>query len=323
MTSSNLPSSPREFTLFLHLPPELRIQIYRHACHPRITVLDYDPITNSFHCPTPPPALLQVSREARAEGLRLYRRCPLDLLPHELPADDSFPDDQFAIIGGLREQRYFYHHPDFDTLYVPRPRPRRHRHQPYEEDGFGLHASSRIYKLGYAPWVFEFERRLPWVKGDAVRRMAVDHVPASVRQPWEVYGKVCMMRSFGQLEEAYMVIGTVSDGSEGCNYDDDDSHRRSGEGGGASAEGREIEFVDPRADDAKIMGIMERVRESFRVELGEDLGLVDRARQQRERPGVGTKEIGLELVPKVVSDVGCRLALCAYSGLGGGGRAVC
>ncbi|KAL2267014.1 hypothetical protein VTJ83DRAFT_4291 [Remersonia thermophila] len=322
MTSTNSPSGPREFTLFPLLPPEIRIQIYRYCCHPRITVLAYDPVTTSFHCPTPPPALLQVSREARDEGLRLYRRCPLDILPCELPADDSFlhdrDDDELPVPGGLREQRYFYHHPDVDTLYVPRPRPR----------GEALPAGNPLaYRLGYAPWVFEFERRLPWVKGDAVRRLAVDHVPASVRQPWEVYGKVCMMRSFGRLEEAYMVIGTVSDGAEGGAVpgaaDDDDSHHRGGEGGGASAEGREIEFVDPRADDAKIMGIMERVRESFRVELGADMGLADRARLlHQERPGLGPKEMGLELVPKVVSDVGCRPALCAYAGLGGGGRAV-
>ena len=228
-------TSTQSFTLFPYLPPELRLQIYRHACHPRVTTLTYLPSPHdTFHSPTPPPILLHISHESRTEGLRLYLRCPLP------PSAGGSEDPEREEGGEGREERYIYHHPAQDTLYVPRP----------------------VDSAGYADWArVLFGSRMPGL-GAAVRRLAVDYVPAERRRPWEVYGKVCLMRGCGGLEEAFLIVSA-------CDGD--------GKGGGR---GREIEFVDPRADDEEIRGVMERVRESFRWELGEGeaLELVPKAK---------------------------------------------
>ncbi|KAK4035422.1 hypothetical protein C8A01DRAFT_48365 [Parachaetomium inaequale] len=278
MTSSP-PLFPSSFTLFPHLPPEIRLQIYHHACHPRVTTLTYHPSprgpddAGTFHCPTHPPTLLHISRESRAEGLRLYVKCHLP---------DQTTDEE--------EERYFYHHPHHDTLYLPRP--------PLSTDPQGL---------GYAAWAREFATaRMPRFARSVVRRLAVDYVPGEVRRPWEVFGKVCLIRGCPLLEEAYLVVNTGLGAGSGAGAGAGGGGGRDGDGD--ASEGREVEFVDPGAGDEVIVGIMERVRESFRVEVGEGMGL---GKDVEDEGGVD--QVGLELIPKakVLSAWGCRHVACA------------
>ncbi|KAK3294074.1 uncharacterized protein B0H64DRAFT_433320 [Chaetomium fimeti] len=264
-------TSLTSFTLFPLLPPELRLHIYHHACHPRVTTLSYLPAPrDAYQCLTPPPTLLHISRESRAEGLRLYAKCllpPLSSPPSPSPPNQQPPPEQTEPLQQPSAEddddahhhhhprRYFYHHPHLDTLYLPRP--------PRAADPLGL---------GYADWAREFAAGTGTGPGPGpgagvsglarvVRRLAVDYVPAEVRRPWEVFGKVCLIRGCPLLEEAYLVVGGGG-----------------GDGGGAEQPGssgtgrREVEFVDPAAGDAEIVRIMERVRASFRVELGDGDG---------------------------------------------------
>ncbi|AEO60699.1 hypothetical protein MYCTH_2310212 [Thermothelomyces thermophilus ATCC 42464] len=272
---SSSPSSSSSFTLFRHLPPELRLQIYRHACHPRVASLTYLPAPqDTFYCPTRPPALLHVCRESRAEGLRIYVKCPLPNLHHTTTTTTTKPDDGREgqgddVNGGERgrDERYFYFHPHHDTLYLPRPGP--------AADPFGL---------GYADWARELAAAVAATFAGVVRRLAVDYVPAEVRRPWEAYGKICLIGGCPRLEEAYLVVSGAGAGA--C---------AAGERGGAE---REVELVDPGDGDGEIAEIMERVRESFRVELGDGIaGLLGAPGKDGERSG-RSGEVGLELIPK-------------------------
>ncbi|KAK4240875.1 hypothetical protein C8A03DRAFT_30951 [Achaetomium macrosporum] len=282
MSSSSSPS----FTLFPYLPPELRLQIYRHSAHPRVTTLTYHFQTNTFTCSTHPPPLLHICHESRAEGFRLYTKC---FLPNPDPdptgttspppgpshtnTTNQSPAAEKEEGRGKGEGRYFYHHPHLDTLYLPRP----------------PHPSADPLGLGYADWARDFAVRLPNV-AEAVRRLAVDYIRPEVRRPWEVYGKVCLIRGFlPTLEEAFMVISSSS-GIRGGGSEGEEGR----EGEGAEGEGAEIELIDPRGDTEEIMGIMERVRESFRVEVGDGLGLG----LEQEDGGDGGKGGRLELIPK-------------------------
>ncbi|KAK4155433.1 hypothetical protein C8A00DRAFT_41981 [Chaetomidium leptoderma] len=312
MTSPSPLSS--SFTLFPNLPPELRLQIYRHSCHPRVTTLSYLPApADTFHCPTHPPTLLHVSRESRAEGLRLYARC--FFLPHSetaaaaaaaAPTTTTTTEAEAeteAEEGRLR--RYFYYHPHADTLYFPRPTP--------AADPLGQ---------GYAQWAVELAVRLPALVG-LVRRLAVDYVPGDVRRPWEVYRKVALIQGCSRLEEAFLVVASVTSGSTTTSS----SSIGTGSGSAAAAAaveggrnhgeemmqgGGEVEFVDPRADDEEIVGIMERVRESFRYKLGDGFRLgLPRKEGRNEMNGVEEGE--LELIPKakVLSPWAGRHIACA------------
>jgi hypothetical protein len=165
--------------------------------------------------------------------------------------------------------------------------------------------------MGYAAWAREFAARLPGLAG-AVRRLAVDYVPGEVRRPWEVFGKVCLMRGCAGLEEAYLVIGSSTSSSafsgSGSGSGSGSAAVGCGTGGGVGGGGGVVAFVAPWAGDREIMGIMERVRESFRFELGDSLGLGLGAVGEAED---WAGQEGLELVPKVVGELGCRPAVCA------------
>ncbi|KAM7198569.1 hypothetical protein V8F20_006099 [Naviculisporaceae sp. PSN 640] len=100
---------------------------------------------------------------------------------------------------------------------------------------------------------------------DHVRALAIDHVNPVVRRPWETYNKFCLMRTFPNLREAFLILDFPSPSS---------SPRHSGEydydaASATASENGQIEFVDPRGDPREIMGIMERVRESFDHEVGQ------------------------------------------------------
>ncbi|KAL2153795.1 hypothetical protein VTH82DRAFT_4950 [Thermothelomyces myriococcoides] len=307
--SSSSSSSSSSFILFRYLPPELRHHIYRYACHPRVVSLTYLPHEDIFRCPTHPPALLHVCRESRAEGLRTYIKCPLPSL-HSTPStiittptttttttttisngregqgsnDGDDNDDNTAGDRGRKAERYFYFHPWHDTLYLPRP-----------ADPFGL---------GYAGWARELAEAAAATFAGAVRRLAVDYVPAEVRRPWEAYGKMCLIGGCPRLEEAYLVVSSsrapatvVGEEKRGCPCAEREEE-----------EEEEVELVDPGDADGEIAEIMERVRESFRVELGDGIaGLLRGALGKEEeddddddgqRSGRRGGEVGLELIPK-------------------------
>lgn len=155
-----------------------------------------------------------------------------------------------------------------------------------------------------------------------VRRLAVDYVPAEVRRPWEVLGKVCLIRGCPLLEEAYLVVQVGGrDGGGGYGWGGGGQQRLGAVAGTPAGPGggREVEFVDPAAGDAEIVRIMERVRESFRVELGDGAGEAGSVGSAgwgglgKEGAEEGTGRGGLELVPKamVLSPWGCRHVACA------------
>jgi hypothetical protein len=89
-------SHPQTFHPFPLLPPELRLQVWRASCRPRIVTLIWDPSHNHYHqTTTPQPPLLSTTHESRTEALRIYR----------------------VLLAG-RSPVYFA--PHLDTLYIPR-----------------------------------------------------------------------------------------------------------------------------------------------------------------------------------------------------------
>ncbi|PMD19119.1 hypothetical protein NA56DRAFT_576271 [Hyaloscypha hepaticicola] len=93
------PSTPTLFPLFAALPTELRQKVFLHAATTcRILSLTYNPATNTFHSPTPPPAILSTTHSSRLSALNHYTLC--------FRTSTSLPK--------------IYFNPHFDTLYLPR-----------------------------------------------------------------------------------------------------------------------------------------------------------------------------------------------------------
>ena len=93
----------REFTIFSHLPSELRKKIWELACFEQRVVklpvldLEVDPDPDErVPGQSPVPAVLQVCRESREEGLRFYTHChtyyyhPLSAHPDEQTKHDTY-----------------------------------------------------------------------------------------------------------------------------------------------------------------------------------------------------------------------------------------
>lgn len=93
-------SEPSEFLLFTSLPAEIRLQIWREACHERVVEVLYKPEQDKVVTTTDPPAILHTSRESREEALKFYR-----------PAFATATRDA-----------HIYFCPWRDTLYLPRHR---------------------------------------------------------------------------------------------------------------------------------------------------------------------------------------------------------
>jgi hypothetical protein len=87
------------FPLFSYLPIELRFEIWRLSCQPRVVEVEYDTMADRVRTPTRPPAVLHVHRESRAEALGRW---------YEL----AFSSNGY----------YVPFSPALDVLYVPRPR---------------------------------------------------------------------------------------------------------------------------------------------------------------------------------------------------------
>lgn len=94
------PHAPTSFHLFNSLPAELRFQIYRLGSQPRVVSIAYDGLTDRCQTTTKPPAIMQVSREAREEASHWYHR---------------------AFSTYSRPGEYVYFNPVLDVLYFPRP----------------------------------------------------------------------------------------------------------------------------------------------------------------------------------------------------------
>ncbi|KAI1107025.1 hypothetical protein F4804DRAFT_299129 [Jackrogersella minutella] len=92
-------SDQDSFSLFSLLPTELRLQIWRHGCHPRVVEVLYDGQDDRCASPTVPPPILHACREARFEALRIYKK--------------SF--------GTKSHEPRIYFCPEVDILYLPRP----------------------------------------------------------------------------------------------------------------------------------------------------------------------------------------------------------
>ncbi|GAB1316597.1 hypothetical protein MFIFM68171_06807 [Madurella fahalii] len=319
MSTSSSSTFHTSFPLFPLLPPELRLQIWRLVPQSRVITLSYLPSpyanddTYTYHTPnTRPPRLLHICRESRAEGQKIYIKCSI---PTIHPGYQEQEQEQEQHQGEEEEERYFHLHPHLDILYLPRPQP-------------GLDPA------GYSSWAHEFGQRMP-VAAAAARRLAVDYVPAELRRPWEVYGKLCLLRGCARLEEAFLVISSLgSGGSPPSPLEGEVEGLGLGmeEGGMGWGNGmmQEVEFVDPKGEPGEIMGIMERVRESFRFEVdgggnGGVRGLLGR-RGAGDDDDDGCKETeglerGLELIPKakkkkVLRDWGCWVGYAACTGSG-------
>jgi hypothetical protein len=63
-----------DFSLFLDLPLELRLKIWREVCHTsRVVEIHYNLDDGRFVCSCNPPSVLQVCRESRSEALKIYK----------------------------------------------------------------------------------------------------------------------------------------------------------------------------------------------------------------------------------------------------------
>ncbi|KAI2628355.1 hypothetical protein GGS21DRAFT_239201 [Xylaria nigripes] len=92
-------SFPASFISFTLLPAELRLEIWRSSCRPRVVEVIYEPRDDRCITTTSVPAILQVCHESRSEALRLYQK-------------------SFSTWG--REPRIYFC-PEMDTLYLSRP----------------------------------------------------------------------------------------------------------------------------------------------------------------------------------------------------------
>jgi hypothetical protein len=205
------------FTLFPDLPAELRLQIWKLSCAHRVVTMIYDPTTDRYLTSTFQPTILQVNHESRLEGQRLYKQ-----VPFSMSSDDS-----------PRKPDSLYFSPDLDIMYLPR----------HDIMGYSTAAREIGHYLPSAP--------------PLVRRLAIDHVDPAGRKPWETYSKYCLLKSFPNLEEAYLVVSAPGSALE------------------ATGAGAQVEFIDPPGDPETILRLMEDVRESFTYEIGPGVVGVD------------------------------------------------
>jgi len=92
--------------------------------------------------------------------------------------------------GTAHHPARIYFNPYHDTLYLPR-----HREMGYDE-------TLRDFKT-----IVKDEDGLL----DEVRRLAIEHVDAAVKRPWESYNKASLLRGFQNLQEIVLVLLTAKD----------------------------------------------------------------------------------------------------------------
>lgn len=195
-------STTKGFTLFGSLPAELRLEIWKLSCQPRVVEVRYDAATDRCHTAAKPPAILQVCQESRDEGQVLYKKA----------------------FRTRRRQEYIYFFPSLDILYLPR---------------CGL--------MGYDDSARDFTLHVSNTSNH-VWNLAIDHVKTDIIRPWEPYNKFCLIQSFPNIRNTFLVVGTDQDPEE------------HGHGG-------EIELVDPKGDTASVIRLIDNVIESFGHEI--------------------------------------------------------
>ncbi|KAK8079929.1 hypothetical protein PG997_007747 [Apiospora hydei] len=89
----------QSFHLFSALPLEIRWQIWRLSCQPRVVEVSYKSDEDCCRTTTEPPPVFHVCRESRQEASRLYK----------------------TLFGTRTHEPRIYFHPAIDTLYLPRP----------------------------------------------------------------------------------------------------------------------------------------------------------------------------------------------------------
>ncbi|KAL1844602.1 hypothetical protein VTK73DRAFT_2182 [Phialemonium thermophilum] len=162
-----------------------------------------------------------------------------------------------------------YFGPDLDVLYLPR------------HGAMGYSETAR----DFAHYVLD--------TADLVRSLAIDHVRADIRRPWEKYNKYWLLRSFRHLRVAFLVL-------------DSDPAGRGARGGGGGGGADEIELVDPQDDPAAIMQLMDDVLLSFRHEVGPETVCRNREIDTRGHDGHGVALIPKSKAPPAC---GCQPAL--------------
>jgi len=95
--------------------------------------------------------------------------------------------------GTAQHPARIYFNPYHDTLYLPR-----HREMGYDE-------TLRDFKT-----IVKDEHGLL----DEVRRLAIEHVDAAVKRPWESYNKASLLREFQNLQEIVLVLLTAEDNED-------------------------------------------------------------------------------------------------------------
>lgn len=93
-----VPKPATTFELFPNLAPELRLKIWAEACLPRTVTIRYLPTLDKCVTSSLPPAILQVSHEAREAAIRVYS----------------------LAFGTRTRPARIYFNPHRDTLYLPR-----------------------------------------------------------------------------------------------------------------------------------------------------------------------------------------------------------
>lgn len=84
---------------------------------------------------------------------------------------------------------------------------------------------------------------------DEVRTIALDVVSLEVKRPWEGYNKATLLRSFKNLEQVILVLGSPAQEPN------------------TSTDGKEvIQFMDPKEDPEKLLKIWYYFRQSFLME---------------------------------------------------------
>jgi hypothetical protein len=121
--------------------------------------------------------------------------------------------------------------PYFDTLYLPR----------YGE-------------MGYDDTLRDFRNIVsdPSHSLDEVRSIALDVVALEVKRPWEGYNKASLLRSFKNLQEVILVLGSTTA----------TNHARNTE----VLAKENIQFVEPKDDPEKLLKIWYYFRQSFIME---------------------------------------------------------
>lgn len=244
-------TAPRAFTLFPFLPTELRLAIWQASCHPRILEIHYCPSQDRCFTPSKPPVILSVCRESRHEALsRIYAK---------------------AFGTRTHPSGSIYFAPELDILYIPRYYEEEEDFHHHQKGGRGLEQEQkdrqrRIMSMGYSETARDFGQYVLNTT-ELVKNLAIDHVRPEIRRPWETYSKFCLIRSFPNLERAFLILDNATTTTTSTTTTIL-GHTAVEEVEEEEDEEDQIEFIDPTESKEEIMRLMENVSASFTHEVG-------------------------------------------------------